>query len=257
MAGSALWWWPTIMDPNLELPWWLPFGFVVLGTGLSTSLSRGRWKRFVLASSVGTFAGFCLGLAIWPASDPFAWDFIPLVVPALTAITVLLSLVIGFALRKVSITNERSRRVAWLLLFTFAAFGPIAVALTPPLVARRISRNDRIAAERFKSLKDAVERTAAEADGAERICDGSSIRQHYSGPPFSAEDWDRIAGNSVKQDGHFFMVHCREEGGYTIRASPDTFNAYGTHHFCTDESRRVGCTVEWNRSRHVCLPCTK
>jgi len=69
VAGSALWWWPLTIWPSLDLPWWLPLAFIALLTGLATSLSGGRWLRFVLASAAGTFAGLCSGYAIWLPTD--------------------------------------------------------------------------------------------------------------------------------------------------------------------------------------------
>jgi hypothetical protein len=53
------------------------------------------------------------------------------------------------------------------------------------------------------------------------------------------------------------MVYCREKGGYMIDAHPISERGYGTRHFCTDESGRLGCRVEWNGSRYRCLPRTK
>src|SRR5262245_66018974 len=137
------------------------------------------------------------------------------------------------------------------------AFGPVARALTPTVVEHRVARNDRAAAERFELLKISVERTIAEVGGPGRTCDGPTLRRHYSGPPFSDEDWRRITGNYVKQDGYVFMVYCREKGGYTIDAQPARGKADGTRRFCTDESGKIGCGMKWNLSRNACIPCTK
>ena len=105
------------------------------------------------------------------------------------------------------------------------------------------------------SLKKAVEITRAESDGASKICDGTALERHYTGPPFSDADWQRIAGNYVKQDGYFFMIYCHEKGGYTIDALPARPAGDGTRHFCTDESGKLGCRREWDGSRNKCLPC--
>jgi hypothetical protein len=70
VAGSALLWWPVTIEPNLNLPLWLPLAFIALVTGLVAALSGGRWLRFVFASAVGTFVGLCCGYAIWPSADP-------------------------------------------------------------------------------------------------------------------------------------------------------------------------------------------
>jgi hypothetical protein len=257
VIGSALLWWPVTIEPNLDLPFWLPLLFIALLTGLAAALSGGRWPLFVVASTVGTFAGVCGGFAIWTSSDPIAGSYAPYGVAMATLATVLVSLIAALAGLKVSLSNENRRRAAWLVLLFCAGFGPAALAVTPPLVAYRIARNDRVAAERFESLKNAVERTMAEAGDPERICDGQVVKQHYSGPPFSEKDWHFISGNYVKQGGYVFGIYCREKGGYTIDAFPARQKSDGTRRFCTDESRRMGCGMEWNRSRNACIACTK
>jgi hypothetical protein len=257
IIGSALCWWPAIMEPSLDFPWWLLLALIALTIVLATALSDGRWLRFVVASTVGTFTGLCSGFALFPSADAIANSYAPFAIVVATLLSVFVSLVAGLAGRKLSVSNENRRRAVCLALVCCVAFGPVALALTPPLVAHRVARNDRVAAARFESLKNAVERTMAEAGDPGRICDGRALKRHYSGPPFSEEDWRRIAGNAVRQDGYYFMVYCREQGGYTIHASPWAGKGNGTRQFCTDESGKVGCGVEWNRSRHVCITCTK
>jgi hypothetical protein len=171
-------------------------------------------------------------------------------------IAVVFSLVAGFTARRVFTSNPTWRCAAWAALSGCVAVGPVTLAITPPLVGRRVTYNDRMAAERFASLKNAVERTAEPRDPS-RLCDGTELEHHYSGPPFSDQDWHRITGNYVKQDGYFFMVYCREKGGYTIDAGPARERGDGTRRFCTDESGRSGCRMEWDDSRHQCLPCQK
>ena len=39
VAGSALLWWPVTIEPNLNLPLWLPLAFIALVTGLAVALS--------------------------------------------------------------------------------------------------------------------------------------------------------------------------------------------------------------------------
>src|ERR1700722_16725963 len=77
VIGSALLWWPVTIEPNLDLPFWLPLLFIALLTGLAAALSGGRWPLFVVASTVGTFAGVCGGFAIWTSSDPIAGSYAP------------------------------------------------------------------------------------------------------------------------------------------------------------------------------------
>ncbi len=256
-TGSALCWWPAIIEPHLDFPAWLFLALVALMTGLATALSEGRWLRFMAASTIGTFAGLCCGFALFPSADVIANSYHPLAVVIGTLLSVIVSLVGGLAGRRLSVLNEKRRRAVLFVLAGCTAFGPGAFALTPPLVARRAARNDRVATERFGSLKNAVEQTIAAAGDSAKICDGRALKQHYFGPSFNEEDWQRIAGNYVKEDGYFFMVYCREQGGYTIHAMPWDGKGYGTRQFCTDESGKIGCGMEWNKSRNACVPCTK
>jgi hypothetical protein len=250
-------WWPVTIEPGLDLPLWLPLVFIAPLAGLAATLSGGRWLRFVVASSVGTFAGLCTGYAIWPPTDAIAGSYAPFTVVVATLAVGLVSLVTSLVGRKVSVSNEKGRGVVRFALLCCVAVGPATLALTPPLVAHRLARNDRIAARRFGSLKSAVEQTMAEGAGPERICDGQVLKQHYSGPPFSEQDWRFIAGNYVTQDGYVFGIYCHEKGGYTIDAWPVSERVDGTRRFCTDESRVLSCAMEWNRSRYACVACTK
>jgi len=255
-TGSALCWWPLAINPSLDLPVWAPFVCIATCTILAAGLCSGHWLRFAFASSVGTFAGLAAGSAIWP-SDPIGAAYAPFIIAVATLVAALVSLVASLIGRTVALSMQKRPAAVWFALSCCVAVGPIALALTPPLVAHRITRNDRVAAERFTALKNAVERTVAATGSSSRICDGLALRRGYSGPPFSDEDWHRITGNYVRQDGYIFMVYCREKGGYTIDAHPATEKGAGMRRFCTDESRGVGCSVEWNRSRYACLPCTQ
>jgi hypothetical protein len=259
-AGSALSWWPVIMEPSLNFPWWLPLGCIALGTGLATTLSNEAWLRIVVASVVGTFAGLCIGYTIWWPTDGIKASYVGPIVIVATLVTALLSLVSGGAVRKVlklQMSNETARRFVWLMLVSLSAFGPAAVSLTRPLVEQRVAQNDRLATERFASLKRAVEEAVTAAGDARHTCDGSALRRFYNGPPFTNEDWERITGNYVLRDGYSYMVYCREKGGYTIDVNPFGGRAEGTRRFCTDESNVVGCGMEWDGSRHACVPCPK
>ena len=151
---------------------------------------------------------------------------------------------------------ERQTRSLWLTLVFCAAVGPLMLAVTPSILAYRISSNDRDAALRFKSLKQAVEQTLSEG-GRLSICDGRNLQKRYVGPPFRDEAWTYIAGNAVRQSGYVFIVYCKGMDGYVIDAQPDRGDLDGTRHFCTDESRAVSCRAEWNRSRYQCVPCSE
>ncbi len=111
--------------------------------------------------------------------------------------------------------------------------------------------------EREGSRSSISAQTYTESQDPKRVCDGLTLRQHYAGPSFSDEDWRRITGNAVKENGYFFMVYCQEKGGYTIDAGPSRVEVDGTRRFCTDETGTVGCGITWNRSRYACVPCTR
>jgi hypothetical protein len=259
LIGSGLCWLPVLIEPGLDFSLFFPLACVALCTSLSTVINRRWWLLFVFAAAAGTFAGSCLGSAIWWPSDPIAGPLVPVLTAVTTVLAIVVSVVAGFASRKVVTLQKINRRGLWVALIGCLTLGPIALALTPPLVAYRIARNDRVAAVRFTSLKNAVEGTRAEAGDRRRICDGSTLKRHYSGPSFSNEDWRRITGNYVEQDSYFFMVHCNEKNGYTIDASPARLRGgtRGTRRFCTDESGQLSCAMEWNRSRYACLPCNE
>jgi hypothetical protein len=253
--GSALSWLPISVQPGLDLSAWIPVATAALCAGLSALLSRTWWPLFLAASGSGTFAGICLSYKIWWPSDPIAATWVPYSVAGNTLIVVLVSLAACLAARKTFMFDGRWRRVTWAVLSGCVAFGPVALAMTPTLVAHRIAKNDRMAAERFACLKRAVERATAESKEPTRLCDGAALKYYYSGPSFSNQDWRRITGNYVKQDGYFFMVHCRETGGYAIDVLPARQLVDGTVRFCTDESRKIACRLEWNGSRYQCSSC--
>ncbi len=259
VTGSALCWWPATCIQSLDLHGWLPLAPIALLAGLSTTLSGRHWLRFLAASAVGAFVGVCSGFAIWPPSDPIASSFEGFVVVEATIAAVLVSLVACLVGRKIALPNEKLRRAAWIVLFCCVAFGPVILALTPPLVARRVARNDRLAAERFVALKNAVERTMAESGNPGRICDGQALKKHYSGPPISENDWKYIAGNYVKEDGYVLgiWIYCPEPVNYTIDVRPEREQGDGTRRFCSEESGRTGCGIESSSSGYSCTPCKK
>jgi MFS family permease len=257
-AGSALCWWPAIIEPSLDFPRWLLLVPVALCTGLSVMLSDGRRLLFVLAAGIGSAAGLCGGFAIWPPSDPIAASYTLFVIGAALGAALLVSVVACLVGAAISEWGEKFSRALWVLLVCGAACGPVVLALTPPLVGHRVARNDRVAAVRFMSLKSAVERIGAEADGPNLICDGQALKRHYSGPPFTESDWRFIVGNYVKQDGYVFGIYCLpQQGIYAIDASPARGRADGTRTFCTDASGNVGCSTQWTGSRNACIPCAQ
>lgn len=255
VTGSALCWWPAMVEPSIHFPRWMLLVLVALISGLSASLSDGRWLRVVGACAVGAFAGLCCGCVLFPSSDGIADSYAPIVAAVATLATALVSFVAGLVGRMLAVSKQIYRRAVWVALACCVAFGPVALAVTPPLVAHRVARNDGIAAERFAALDSAVELTWAEAGGPESICDGSALKRHYEGPPFSDEDWRRIAGNYVTEDGYSFMVYCQARNGYRIHAVPWRGKEEGTLEFCTDGSGGIGCGMTSNDSN--CIYCVK
>ena len=230
---------------------------LALLTGLAVLLSNRYWLPFAIAAFVGSVCGMSSGLILFPSSDGIAKSYLPLEFFVGTVVAALVALISGLCGRLMSIFIKRPGPIAWVVFMCCVASGPVAFVLTPPLVAHRVARNDRIAEQRFTSLKAAVEQTLTADGNRSDICDGRRLMKHYAGPPFSNEDWDRITGNYVTQDGYVFMVYCREKGGYTIHAQPSRGKADGTLSFCTDESRRIGCGMNGTGSRYACVPCSK
>jgi hypothetical protein len=154
------------------------------------------------------------------------------------------------------VPEKAPRKALWGVLVVSAAFGPLGLVLTPPLVAHRIALNERAAGETFASLKRAVERAAAAGAAPTELCDGSVLMRNSNGLAFSDEDWQRIVANYVLHDGYGFMVYCRANGQYTIDAEPVRPGADGVRHFCTDESGKLGCGMTAGPA-HGCTPCAK
>jgi len=90
----------------------------------------------------------------------------------ITLAAVVVSAVLILAMRTVTIENEAVRRLLWLALVGFFAFGLVALALTPAIVSSRTSRIERIAAERVKALKTAVQQSMAENGDPRSYCNG-------------------------------------------------------------------------------------
>jgi hypothetical protein len=258
-ACSAVSWWPLILEPALDLPWWVPLTVIALCSGLATILSNGRWLYFLGVSASATFAGLLVGFALWPWEDGIAQSYAGLATLAATLAVALVSLIAGLVGRWLPVASKKHRQALSLVLAACAAFGPAALAVRPSIIAHRVTRNNRLAADRFQSLKTAVERTAMDPVLPAPICDGQSLKHNYSGPPFSAQSWRYIAGNSVKEDGYLFaiVIDCSHPVHYTIDVRPARSGADGTRTFCTDESGRVGCEMEWNGTGDECIPCAK
>jgi len=254
-AGSALSWLPDSMWPNLDLPGWSELILIAVFSAFGTILSGGLWFRFLISSVTGTIVGLWGGSLIWPPVDPEGAAFLPLAIIVAASLTAAVSLIVGLAARRLSVTNRSARCFIWIAFGLCLLIGPTLVVLTPPLVARRIARNDRLVASRFASLKSAAERAAVENGGPDKICDGAALERNYSGPLLSGSDWKYIRGNYVREDGYMLGIWCHQQGGYTIDVAPYRGKADGTKGFCADESGHVGCGMKLGQYPVVCAPC--
>jgi hypothetical protein len=243
-----------MMEPSLDFPRWILLALVALFTGAPILLRGGcGWLAFVAAAASGSFAGLLSGVVLWPSSDGIARSYALFFVAIGTAVAAGIALISGLAAflaaRRWPVSSGAAKGALSVLLGLCLAFGPMLFALTKPLVKRRVVRNEAIAAVRFASLKKALELTRADTGAAVDICDGQSPQKHYSGPPFTKEDWSRIAGNYVQEDGYVYMISCRQQGKYSLEARPKMprVYGYGARIFCADESGVVACAPEWNR----------
>jgi hypothetical protein len=253
VAGSSICWWPVTKEPSLDLPAWVPLIVIALCCCLATILARGKWLRFVAASSAATMVGLLFAYMEWPLEDGIAQSYAGIGVAAATVAVAVVSLVAGLMGRWIPVSNANGRRLVWIALVCCVAFGPVVLAVRPEVIAHRVARNDRLAAERFEGLKLAVERTRLEPGNPSHICDGTALKRNYAGPPFSDTDWRYVAGNYVKEDGYIFgmIIDCSQPSHYAIDVRPRRGKADGTRTFCTDEIGKVGCSAGWNE----CVPC--
>jgi hypothetical protein len=248
--GSAWCWWPVIREPSLEFSRWILLGLIALMALFATLLANRHWLTVVVAVTLGSFLGMCAGQAMWPSDDGIANSYAGIVIVIATLAVLALALVAGLTGRAFSVTNPIARPVLWIALTGCIAFGPILMAVTPPLVARRIARNDRLATERLAAIKKAIDSARAEANGARQGCDVHALSHRYSGPNFSESDWLRVLGdNAVKEDGYVFLIKCLGNGTYKINAIPDRVKGDGTRHLCTDDSGKVTIGVVYDEQQ--------
>jgi hypothetical protein len=103
-TGSALCWWPFFIMQTADRShlWFLPYPLIALAAGYATFLTGGRWLRFIVVSSVGTFVGVCSGGAIWPEEDGIAQSYLLYGAGIATLVTALLSSLSCFVGRRLS-----------------------------------------------------------------------------------------------------------------------------------------------------------
>jgi hypothetical protein len=97
-----------------------------------------------------------------PFTDDIGHTYWPIATFAITLVAFVVSTITILAVRKLTVSNEIVRRLLWVALAGCIAFGPFALASTPTIVSHRTSRNERLAAERVKALKTAVQQSMAE-----------------------------------------------------------------------------------------------
>ncbi len=255
--GSAICWLPTIIFPHLEISGWFPFLTATLSACLAGMLHPDRWGLFIISSSSGTLLGQCVGYAIWWPADGIEASYVPIAVVVTTLLVAFATTLTAFLGSRMSSAAKPLKIAAWALLVLPAAFWLAVLAATPFLAQHRIIQNERFAEERLVSLRQAAEVTISTPSTSAQLCDGSILRRNYAGRPFSGNDWTRITGNYVQQDGYMFMVYCQEKRGFAINAIPRRIGQDGTRFICIDQSGQLGCGMEssawWNR----CLPCPK
>lgn len=258
-TASVTSWWPLIIEPTLDVPWWVSLIVVGLSVGLATILSGRRWLHFAAIAAASTMVGVLAGYLIWPQEDGIAQSYSEIGAILATIAVSLTSLVAGLLAFLIPLSNEKLHRAVWPALLCVAAFGPLALAVRPSIVANRVARNERLASQRVSSLKDAVDRVETEAGNPGRACDGNALKEHYSGPPFTEQDWRYVAGNFVTEDGYAIgiTIDCSQPGHYLISATPKRGKSDGTRKFCADASDMERCAPEWDpqRKRNACVPC--
>ena len=243
--GSALCWWPVIQVPNIGLPFYVPYLICAGVTSSAILLSDKPKSRIAAAAIAGSFSGYVVGLRMLPlGSDGIAHSYWPFELILVTLATAVMAAVLILALRRVIVPPESVPHSLWLALILCVGACPAAVALTPLISSSRISRNERLAAERVKALQTAVEASMAQNGNPGSYCGGEVIKRHYTGPSFSDGDWRLITSNYVTRQGYAFMVFCPEKGGYRISAMPHNFEQDGNRKFCSDVAGEAGCTTE-------------
>lgn len=138
-AGSALCWWPVIIQPNLDLPVWkTPLICLALIAALATALSDEGAGWLMSASILGVFAGICFGFRLWWTTDNNDAPYV-LTIGLATLVSIPVSVIAvaaGLALREAKIA-QKNRRLIWCAFLGSFAFAPTVVVLTPLLLSRR------------------------------------------------------------------------------------------------------------------------
>lgn len=251
LVGTAL---SSSLHFVVDLPIWISLACGALGSCMAIALRPSAWPLIVLASGVGTAGGLISGFLIWPPDDPIAVPLVPYSAGIMAFAVMLAALFSALITRRRVVSGQKLRRALWALMFVCFSFGPVASTLVLAAVPSRVVRNDHLADERFHALKDSLVQTR-KTNWTSPLTSGISLKLHYSGPPFADSDWQCIVGDLVEKDGYMFRVYAAGDGGYILSVSPARMYLDGTRRFCSDESGKSGCGVEWTESRLTCLPC--
>lgn len=256
-ASSMLCWWPVILRPSLDLAVWIPLIVIALSAGLATILAGGRWLLFGIVSAAATGLGMLAGFAAWPLQDGIAQSYAGIACLVATIAVAVVSILAGLAGQVASRLLAKRKLAVWIVFAGCVAFGPATLAVGPIIIGKRVAHNDKMAAERFASLKLAVEKTNRTPGGCRDVSDGQVLKRNYSGPPFSDGSWRYIAGNAVIEDGYYFSIQidCSQTTQYVIDAQPVRPKTDGSRRFCTDQTGNVGCGVDVSNSPMQCIPC--
>jgi hypothetical protein len=251
--------WPVILEPTLDLPWWISIAIVALTSALATVLCAGRWFLFAALSATCTLVGSLACSWIWPLQDGISQSYAGLVALVAAAVILVASLAASALALLIPALNKKQLRAAWISLLCVASVSPVALALRPSIVARRVARNESLTFKRVSALKDSIDRVQAEGNQPSRACDGNVLKQHYTGPPFTHQDWQYVTGNFVTEDGYAIgiTINCAQPRKYIVTAMPKRGISDGTHGFCADRSFTRNCAPQYDTrgDGEVCLPC--
>jgi hypothetical protein len=108
-TGSALCWWPVIIRPNLDLPfWWFPLALICLAAGLANILEHRAFPRVMVASLLGTCVGLVVGFKIWWPTDSIDASYVPVVILSAMLASTIVSTVTGVTCQGVSIVDPNA-----------------------------------------------------------------------------------------------------------------------------------------------------
>jgi hypothetical protein len=93
-TGSALCWWPVILQPSIDLPLLVPIAIFAAITSLATALLEKRRARIAVAAIVGSFVGSSLGFMVLPFTDEIGHTYWPFATMVITLAAVVVSTVL-------------------------------------------------------------------------------------------------------------------------------------------------------------------